>query len=142
MKDILSGKIASIPRNKQIASVFKEAGIIEKYGSGIRRVVQTFKDSGAPVPVFESIADFFKVTLFPIKEVNTGGVSGGVSGGISGGVNELLDFIKENPGKNSREIQKQSGISKRTLERQLAKLRSEEKIEFRGAPKTGGYFAI
>jgi len=33
MEDILSGRVASMPRNKQIASVFKEAGIIEKYGT-------------------------------------------------------------------------------------------------------------
>ena len=38
LKDILSGNSPSIPRNKQIASVFKEAGVIEKYGSGIKRV--------------------------------------------------------------------------------------------------------
>ena len=29
---------------------------------------------------------------------------GGVSGGVSGGVNNLLDFIKANPGKKSKEI--------------------------------------
>jgi len=44
MQDILSGRMASNPRNKQIASIFKEAGIIEKYGSG---------DAGSPAPVFE-----------------------------------------------------------------------------------------
>jgi ATP-dependent DNA helicase RecG len=65
MQDILSGKLASNPRNKQIASIFKEAGIIEKYGSGIKRVMQSMADAGSPAPVFEAIADNFKVTLFP-----------------------------------------------------------------------------
>jgi ATP-dependent DNA helicase RecG len=71
MQDILSGKMASNPRNKQIASIFKEAGIIEKYGSGIKRVRQSMAEAGALTPVFEIIAQNFKVTLFP-----GGGVSG------------------------------------------------------------------
>jgi ATP-dependent DNA helicase RecG len=90
MQDILSGRLASNPRNKQIASIFKEAGIIEKYGSGIKRVMQSMADAGSPAPVFETIADNFKVTLFPMGEIP----GGGVSGGVSGGVNNLLDFIK------------------------------------------------
>ena len=36
---LLRGEYISTPRNVQIADMFKEAGIIEKYGSGIRRIV-------------------------------------------------------------------------------------------------------
>jgi ATP-dependent DNA helicase RecG len=32
------------------------------------------------------------------------------------------------------------GLSQRTLERLLKRLKSEKKVVFRGAPKTGGYF--
>ncbi|MCD6533657.1 MAG: AAA family ATPase, partial [Deltaproteobacteria bacterium] len=74
---MLSGNSPSIPRNKQIASIFKEAGVIEKYGSGIKRVRQTMKEAKAAAPQFEIIANFFKVTLFP----------SGVNGGVNGGVN-------------------------------------------------------
>lgn len=48
----------SIPRNKQIASIFKEAAIIEKYGSGIKRVIQTMQNYGANKPVCETIGIF------------------------------------------------------------------------------------
>ena len=121
-----------MPRNKQIASIFKEAGIIEKYGSGIRRVRQIMEASGAPEPVFEVIGDSFKVTLYPVVPASFGGVNGGV--------NELLDFIEANPGKNSRQLRDQLGIPKRTLERRLGVLRGQGRIEFQGAPKTGGYY--
>ncbi|MGB9498868.1 MAG: ATP-binding protein [Dissulfuribacterales bacterium] len=131
MQDILSGKIASNPRNKQIASIFKEAGIIEKYGSVIKRVRQTMTRAGVPDPIFETIADSFKVTLFPLND--------SLSGGVSGGVLELLEFINNNPGNNARQMQQQLGISQRTIERLLKKFRDQGKIEFRGAPKTGGY---
>ena len=31
-------------------------------------------------------------------------------------------------------------VTKRTIERWIKQLKNEDKIEFRGAPKTGGYF--
>ena len=82
------------------------------------------------------LADTFKVALFPIPVSE----DGGVSGGVDGGVNELLDVIHHNPGVNVSRLRAMLQISKRTLERHLHKLRDDKKIEFRGAPKTGGYF--
>jgi len=72
VETILSGKNPSAPRNKQIASIFKEAGMIEKYGSGIRRVRQYMREARAKEPVFESEAGLFKVTLFPMETLNEG----------------------------------------------------------------------
>ena len=143
LEDILSGKTASNPRNKQIASVFKETGIIEKYGSGIKRVKESMKNAGSPQPIFEIIGNYFKVTLFPIDfSDKNGGVNGGVDGGVDGGVNEVLNFIKENPGNNTKEIKRNLKLSQRTLERQIKELKNEKKIEFRGASKTGGYYPL
>jgi|APSaa5957512622_1039677.scaffolds.fasta_scaffold109864_1 ATP-dependent DNA helicase RecG len=133
MDEILSGRSASNPRNKQIASIFKEAGIIEKYGSGIRRVRQIMQSAGAREPVFEIIGNLFKVTLFPVKTR--------VNGGVNGGVNDLLEYIQSNPGKKSADLKAVFNPSQRTLERWLKQLKGENKIEFRGPPKTGGYFA-
>ncbi|MBU1169562.1 MAG: putative DNA binding domain-containing protein [Proteobacteria bacterium] len=138
LSDILSGKTASISRNKQIASIFKEAGIIEKYGSGIKRVREVMKKAGTPEPVFETIGDCFKVTLFPI----TPSIIGGVNGGVSGGVNSVKELISEYPGICSKEIVNRLNLSKRTLERNIKELKKDGEIEFRGAPKTGGYYVL
>jgi len=91
-------------------------------------------DAGSPAPVFEIIADNFKVTLFPMGETS--------GGGVSGGVNNLLDFIKANPGKKSREIKAALNLPQRTLERWLKELREQKKIKFQGPPKTGGYYFL
>lgn len=88
-------------------------------------------------PVFEEIADGFRVVLFNEKlEVAE------KDGGVNGGVNDLFILISENPGINTKTLTEKMNISKRTIERWLKQLREEEKIEFRGAPKTGGYFVI
>ncbi|MBK7098436.1 MAG: putative DNA binding domain-containing protein [Sphingobacteriales bacterium] len=65
--DLLSGNYTSKSRNKLIAKTFKEIGLIERYGSGIHRIQKICEDYGVAPPVFEEIADGFKVTLFNEK---------------------------------------------------------------------------
>jgi ATP-dependent DNA helicase RecG len=40
--ELQSGIYASYARNRKIADLFREAGIIEKYGSGIKRITNAF----------------------------------------------------------------------------------------------------
>jgi ATP-dependent DNA helicase RecG len=61
---LLSGDYASNTRNKQIANLFKEAGLIEKYGSGIKRIKEAFVRDGFVAPRFEVFQHGFKVTVF------------------------------------------------------------------------------
>ena len=63
IEQLIRGDYSPSIRNKQIASVLKECGIIEKYGSGIRRVLETFKEYDLPQPVFKEIQSGFKVTV-------------------------------------------------------------------------------
>ena len=69
-----------------------------------------------------------------------GGASGGANGGVSGGVNSVINYLANNPGAKTKKIIAALDIPQRTLERWLKKLKEDNKIEFRGAPKTGGYF--
>ena len=101
-------------------------------------------DFRAAEPVFEVFAHCFKVTLFPVdsegnEDVN-GGVNGGANGGVNGGV--MFEFIQNNPGKNTKQIQAQLNVPRRTVERRLLELKSQGKIKFCGAPKTGGYYIV
>ncbi len=64
-------------------------------------------------------------------------------GGVNVGVNLILNLISENEGINGAAIsEKLPDITKRTVERYLQKLRKSNVIEFRGAPKTGGYYIL
>ena len=68
---------------------------------------------------------------------------GGVTGGVNGGVNELeavYSYIQQHPGLRANAIALALSLSKRTLERHLRQLKEDNRIEFRGAPKTGGYY--
>jgi len=53
----------------------------------------------------------------------------------------LFILIKENSGKRTPFFVHEMDTSVKNIERWLKYLKDEGKIEFRGAPKTGGYFA-
>ncbi|PHO11972.1 hypothetical protein CPG38_10220 [Malaciobacter marinus] len=60
--------------------------------------------------------------------------------GVNGGVNDILEFIKNNPNLRAKQISDAITVPLRTCERYIKQLKDEDKIEFKGAPKTGGYF--
>jgi ATP-dependent DNA helicase RecG len=54
----------------------------------------------------------------------------------------ILGLIKQFPGINANQLAKQiPDKTKRTIERQLAVLKANKSIEFKGALKSGGYYA-
>ena len=62
--------------------------------------------------------------------------------GVNVGVNAILVLIENNPGINVLTMKDHFRVSQRTIERWIQQLRNENKIEFKGAPKTGGYYKI
>jgi len=80
ISDLLTDNYTSQARNKLIAKAFKEAGIIERYGSGIRRILSICNDYGIVPPRIEEVFNGFRVVLFKkkTKKNKNGGVSGGV----------------------------------------------------------------
>ena len=62
--------------------------------------------------------------------------------GVTGGVNDILMLIKNNPGINVSIIKSLLNVPQRTIERWINQLKKENKIEFKGASKTGGYYKI
>jgi ATP-dependent DNA helicase RecG len=67
-------------------------------------------------------------------------ISEGVSEGISEGISSLMDCIKNKPGLRIPELSERLHAPAKTIERWIKKLRDQNKIIFKGAPKTGGYF--
>ena len=143
VEKIKTGHYKSHLRNKQIATIFKELELIEKYGSGVRRVIDTFVAYGLREPEFEATQGGMAVTVF---KAPTGGVNEGVNEGVIEGVNEgvngLLNLIQRQPALRGPAMAETMQTSPKNIERWLKQLKQEQKIEFRGAPKTGGYYAL
>ncbi|MBU1666998.1 putative DNA binding domain-containing protein [bacterium] len=142
IEKLQSGDYSSRTRNRAIARAFKEAGIIERYGSGIGRIKNECKLHGVIEPIFEEFVHGFRVVLFKEKQdgVINGVINGVVNGVVNEGIDSLYDFIKKHPNQKANIISEKLGIPLRTIQRWLKELKVEEKIEFKGAPKIGGYF--
>lgn len=67
------------------------------------------------------------------------GVSEGVKG-VSEGVSSLADLIRKQPGLRAPALAATLQTSPKNIERWLKQLKNSQLIEFRGAPKTGGYY--
>lgn len=82
-----------------------------------------------------------------LRLLNDGGVNS-VDGGVNradGGVNlekRIVDAISHHPGINTPALAAMLQTSLRTTQRHLKSLSDAGRIEFRGAPKNGGYYTI
>jgi ATP-dependent DNA helicase RecG len=68
--------------------------------------------------------------------------SKGISKGINEGINILFLYIKNNEGLQVSQLSEALKIPSKTLECWVSALKAENKIEFRGSKKTGGYFVV
>jgi len=105
-------------------------------------------------PFHEFIADRVIATQVDLLRllIHSGGVNsqnGGVNSEIeteNGGVNSLeqqiIETLEKMPGLNAPAISTALGKSLRTIQRILKKLNDNGNVEFKGAPKNGGYFLI
>jgi len=128
IRDLLSGNYVSKSRNKLIAKAFKEASIIERYGSGIMRVCKICEEYGVKEPDFHEISNGFQVILYNEKTVEKT-------------VEKILDIIVNNPQITQAELVEMTGLTRRGVEWNLSKLKSKGLIERIGADK-GGYWKV
>lgn len=135
---------------KVLHTICAFANDIDNWGGGY---VVIGVDNGSPEPIFLTDNDrtysTFVLPVHPVfladDQVGTvsgtvsGTVNGGVNGGVSGGV---FAAITKHPGMRVPSLVDLLGMSRRSVERCLAELVARNLVEFRGAPKNGGYFVI
>ena len=51
-------------RNKGIANIFSQMGLVETWGSGIKRILNAAEAYGLPKPRFQEFDNMFRVELF------------------------------------------------------------------------------
>jgi len=66
LEDALNG--SSRVRNRVIARLFHELELIEQWGSGIRKIIDSCEQRGLKRPFFEELSQGFRVTLYATQE--------------------------------------------------------------------------
>lgn len=62
--DLISNTQISKPRNKKVVHFLKEIGLIETFGTGIKKIISYCVKAGIPQPSFRNISDGFLVTIY------------------------------------------------------------------------------
>ena len=149
--------------NPNIAVGFFRAGMVERFGSGIRKIIDSSKDNGNPLPNYVIYSDMItlkmssrientKLALIQELEVN-----GNLNVSKSGSIN----VPEKNTGKTLSKIQKdilinlmeheritilelasKLGVSKKTVLRQLTILKENNLIERHGSKRSGKWKTV
>lgn len=140
-------------RNRTIANVLGQMGLVESWGTGIRRIVKAAGDYGLPVPEFQVFDDMFRVNLFrkllPMSEPQNcaeAAVKFGVSSvkvrcNIGDDINitqqKIIKLLSEDAQMNGTKLAERIGVSKRSIEINIRKLKDRGILIRHGSPKSG-----
>ena len=142
IEQLRTNQYISTPRNRQIAKMAKEMGLIERYGTGIRRVKNMFLDYGLEEPVYESLSDGVAVTVWGLKfDENNDEVSDknteNIEKTVEKTVEKIMEVLKEKPEITIKELVELTGLSRRGIEWNIKQLKTKGLIERVGSKKEG-----
>ena len=126
-------KFEPFPKNPSISKVFREIGIADELGSGMRNTYKYTQLYSGATPIFEE-GNIFR-TIIPLKKIATQKVGGenvahGVAHDVAHGVahdkEKIITIIKEKIRLNNKitrqAIADEIGVSKKTIERYMKEI--------------------
>ncbi len=129
IEDVKNGKYKSMPRNLQIADMFKTANIIEKYGSGIKRVIKLFKENGSKEPLFEERLGVMVVVAYRKDSFS--------EASLENTRDKIVILLKQNPKCTIPEMMDKMGKSRDTIKKHISRLKRDNIIQRIGSTKSG-----
>ena len=153
-------------RNRVIARVLRELGLVEEWGTGYLRITEACREGGYPAPEWEEHGPCLRVVFRPHPEVEavthvpaddrmddtvndtaneTVDVPGNVPGNVPVSVpaNTRQEWLLEQLARGQRtkaaDVATKFDVTEKTAKRDIADLRERGLIEFVGARKTGHY---
>ncbi len=120
------------PKNPKIAKIFKEIGLADELGSGVRNMVKYTKIYSGGIPEFKE-DDIFKTNVpLIVKDNNVG-----INVGLNEIQKEILRLIAKNKNITQKEMSEELNITKRTIERNIMILKETNLVERIGSRKSG-----
>ncbi|MCR5783580.1 MAG: putative DNA binding domain-containing protein [Clostridia bacterium] len=148
-------------RNRAIANVFSQMGLIEAWGTGLQRIQNLAKEYGLPDVKFTEMPEMFRVELYrnasPMEDrQNIGETSvkhrrkaddtsaeypdiGDVE--INTTQRKIAELLKADPQLTGAALAEQIGIAKRNIESNIMMMKKLGVLVRHGAPK-GGYWEV
>lgn len=128
----------SMPFNPDIATTLFRAGLIEAWGRGTIKIIEECKKFNLPPPVFTDEFSGLQVTFRNPQNKLSEKTSEKLSGKTS---EKILVLVGENKNITIAELSQTIGVTERTIERNIQKLRKNKLLERIGGAK-GGHWEI
>jgi ATP-dependent DNA helicase RecG len=108
--------------------------LMERRGSGLRKIIDEYPEGVAPA--FRSTEQSFVVTL---KNLNHGKLSmpSGIDNGIENNAHKILSALADDPKIIQKRLSEFTGMSVRTVARELKNLRDAGMVHHIGSDRTG-----
>ena len=151
LENIKQGMVAK--RNKITVEILDKLDAIENYASGVRRIFKDYigfdkqpeysiSDNGIIVTLYnmnynEKENEAQNVGINDGINIDNVGQNVGQKFNVNDRKNIILKIIKETENLDTTEIARKLNVTKRTIERDLAELRKDNKIEYIGSSKNG-----
>lgn len=131
----ITSKHRSVPFNPDIANAFFKAGLIESWGRGIEKVIESSKKYNGVMPSFEWINGLN--VEFKSKYPNQESSPKSSPKSSSKTEDKIIDFIKTDSTITTQQIAQNIGITKRAVLKQIKKLKDDGVIERVGSARSG-----
>ena len=147
-------------RNKAIANIFSQMGLVEAWGSGIKRIFNAAKEYGLLEPKFQEFDNMFRVELFrsslPMtlenKSIGETSEKHRRNIGETSEKQETVDFnstqleilklLMENNRLSAVKLAEKIGVASRNIENNIKKLKELDILVRHGSPKNGYWEVI
>ena len=128
----------SVARNPLIVHIFYLAGLIEEYGSGIGRIMDSLKEANLPEPEFKE--EFAGFSLYMRKDYYTEERLKEM--GLNDRQIKAAMYVKEKGKITNKEYQKLNGVIKKTASRDLGVLIDKRILEKIGTTGKGTHYIM
>lgn len=138
LEDALSGR--SSIRNKVIAGVCEKLGIVEGWGTGLKRIIGVCHEMKIPEPEFLEIGDLLRVNFYRptyTKDVYTAESAVKVPCKCPENAVKVYNAIAEYPKSSNKDLCIILGLSDRAVRNQIKILKDSGLIERIGSDKSG-----
>ena len=142
-------------RNKGIANIFSQMGLVEAWGSGIKRILNAAEEYGLPKPKFQEFDNMFRVELFRnsfpmINEKENIGEASEKHRRSIGETSEvawrtdlndtqqkIIKLLSEDHQLSAVKLAEKIGVASRNIENNIKKLKEYGILIRHGSPKNG-----
>lgn len=140
IEEVLNGH--SKIRNKGLANIFSQMGLVEAWGSGIKRIFNSAGEYGLQEPKIQEFDNMFRIELFRNNAIrkesnNNKKIEKHRRKELNDTQKKIIKMLSKNNRLSARQMPEQIGISSRNIENNIRTLKKQGMLIRHGSPKNG-----